>query len=153
MRTLTIITFLSLITLGCNTPPKADTSQVQTAIEARWAQFIKAWEAEDAKGCAAIYSTTGLNIAPDSPVREGRNAIGKFYAFLFNGNLSSQYRHEIQDLEVFQDQVIEYGEFEVDWVRNDSSTWKFRARSMSHWKQNAEGIWELEKFMFNNPPE
>jgi ketosteroid isomerase-like protein len=42
------------------------------------------------------------------------------------------------------------GEFAVDWVTNDGASWRFEARSLTHWRRNAQGEWEIAMLMFQD---
>jgi ketosteroid isomerase-like protein len=121
-------------------------------IEAKWKGFTEKWEAMDSKGCASYYLEDGLNIAPEFPVNEGREAIGEFYQFLFDMHQSSKYNHNTLSFEVLGDAVIELGEFSVDWVRNDGSDWNFTAIAMVHWVE-VDGNWLIKSLIFNKAPE
>ena len=140
-----IICLILLYLVSCSQPsanPRAD-------LELSWSQFIDYWESEDAEGCASLYTVDGQNIAPEAPIRKGRQAIAEFYAFLFDNHLQSEYHHEILQIESLGAQAFELGQFTVDWIRNDSTLWTFKARSMTHWKKESTGQWKIETFLFN----
>ena len=84
---------------------------------------------------------------------KGRDQIREFYNMLFASNISSNYEHQINSLSTSSNTAIEYGAFKVDWVRNDSSTWTYHARTVTHWIKSNEGEWQIQMFLFNNPPE
>ena len=145
---------LATLLLGCNVNTSTiDKDSAQQKINDQWALFVKAWESEDAEGCAQFYFKDALNIPPNAPIKNGRKAVQDFYQFLFDNNLKSDYTHTVNSVDVGGDQIIELGEFQVDWVRNDSTSWTFNARSMTHWKKDESGNWLIQKFMYNNPPE
>lgn len=128
--------------------------QVQNhQIESIWDVFVASWHSQDAASCASIYLENGLNIAPEFPVNQGREAITSFYDFLFSGNISSVYQHKILELTPTGEYLIERGEFQVDWVRNDQSTWVFKARTLTHWTKDDQDNWKIKTLIFNQAPE
>ena len=153
-RTLLLgLTMLSLLFNACQQATSIDQEAIKKEIRSNWDGFIEAWEQEDATTCASYYKEDGLNIPPEFGMNEGRTAIDSFYTFLFSANLGSKYRHTIEDFVAFEGGAFEYGSFEVDWTRNDSTSWTFRGRSMTKWEQEADGTWKIDKFLFNTPPQ
>ncbi|NNF33353.1 MAG: nuclear transport factor 2 family protein [Saprospiraceae bacterium] len=137
---------------ACN-PKVVDVSEeIQPLIRKNWDQFIEAWESEDASACATFYTDDGINVPPAVKINNGKKDVESFYKFLFDNNISSKYTHTILDMDGDDTQVIEYGKFSVDWMRNDSTEWTYHARTMTHWV-NENGTWKIDKFLFNNPPE
>ena len=137
---------------GCTSPVPNATADPTATIRANWDRFITHWENEAADSLAAFYTEDGINVPPEFAVNAGRKQIATFYRFLFENNLSSSYEHRIESLDATGDQAVEYGTFTVDWVRNDSTTWTFLARSLTHWTRTAEGDWQIAAFIFNSPP-
>ena len=122
-------------------------------LRTNWDEFIVAWEAEDAEKCAQLYLEDGINIPNEAKENKGKEEIKAFYEFLFGMNRSSKYRHKINSVSYTESQATEYGNFEVDWVRNDSTEWTYKARSVTHWTKTDEGDWKIALFLFNKPPE
>lgn len=137
---------------ACNSRVVDPSQEIQPKIRKNWDQFINAWESEDATACASFYTDEGINVPPSAKANEGKKAIESFYKFLFDNNISSKYTHTIIDIDGDESQVIEYGKFSVDWMRNDSTEWTYYARTMTQWI-NDNGTWKIDKFLFNNPPE
>ena len=153
MKKLIPLFCLAAISVGCsNTQAPVDKATVQAEIDQRWTGFINAWEAEDAKACAEFYTENSINVPPGGEIKKGKKSIQDFYQFLFDNNLSSKYEHKSLDLNVAGNLATELGEFKVDWTSNDSTEWTFRARSMCLWKKSDTGNWEMDQFVFNNPP-
>ncbi len=151
MKTLSGL-FIIIIISSCQ-PQQIDVEKdVKPTIRKNWDQFIESWESEDASACAAFYTENGINIPPSANENNGRSAIEEFYKFLFDNNQSSEYQHEILALSGNNEALVEYGKFQVEWTRNDSTIWTYYARTMTHWV-NEEGNWRINKFIFNNPPE
>jgi uncharacterized protein (TIGR02246 family) len=121
-------------------------------IRAQWDRFVLHWENEAADSLAAFYTEDGINVPPELAPNQGREEIQAFYDFLFNNNLSSEYEHRIESLAATGNQAVEYGTFTVDWVRNDSTTWTFQGRSLTHWTRTVDGDWQIAAFLFNTPP-
>jgi uncharacterized protein (TIGR02246 family) len=146
----------SLLLLGCTCVQCAEVPIVPAdptpEIRTQWDRFITHWENEAADSLAAFYTEDGINVPPEFAVNRGREAIAAFYALLFENNRSSEYTHRIESLSYADDMAIEYGSFTVDWVRNDSTTWTFRARSLTHWTRTADGDWQIAALIFNSPP-
>ena len=150
----TRITFLAfaLILLSCGQQEINLDEQVKPLLRVKWDTFTNAWEQEDARTCAAVYVDDGVNIPPQWEVNNGIPEIEKFYDFLFDNNISSEYQHDILSISGDTKNIIEMGKFKVNWVRNDSTSWTYYARTMTHWI-NVEGDWKIKTFIFNNPPE
>lgn len=144
--------FFLVIFFSCSSNDNQDFNH-QTEIESIWEDFIDSWHNQDAASCASIYLENGLNIAPEFPLNQGRDAITSFYDFLFSGNISSAYQHKILELTPAGEDLIERGEFQVDWVRNDKSTWTFMARTLTHWTKDDNDKWKIKTLIFNQAPE
>lgn len=142
------------MTFGCATDPSElhshDVDAIQPLIRAQWDAFIEAWEQNDAAGCAAFYTEDARHIPPNSDINVGRDAIAAFYETLFLDHISSDYSHTIRSLFVCHELAIEEGQFQVEWTRDDSTTWSFAARSHAHWVLEDEE-WKIQTFIFNLP--
>lgn len=141
---------LILFLFSCSQPE--NTEQDKAEIQNNWTSFKQNWEAENAPGCVAFYTEEAINVPPEFSIRKGKEEIQSFYEMLFSNNLSSDYTHESISLEITKDHAIEFGNMTVDWTRNDSTTWTYYARTLTHWKKNKAGDWKIDKFLFNNPP-
>jgi ketosteroid isomerase-like protein len=152
-RTLICAVIMSFVLTinGCGNP-KQEKSINTTFIGDKWAGFSENWENMNAQGCASYYLADGINIAPEFPVNDGREAIMEFYQFLFDMHQSSKYQHITLNIEVLGDSILELGEFSVDWVRNDGSEWNFTARALVHWVEN-NGDWRIKTLIFNKAPD
>src|SRR5262245_35135206 len=64
-------------------PPVADRSADEAAIRANIAQFVKAYNAKDAKAVAALFTPDGQIEGKEGDVTEGREAIAEAFADLF----------------------------------------------------------------------
>ena len=137
---------------ACSPKPVNVEEDIKPELRANWDTFIEAWEREDASGCSSIYLEDGINIPPLLKENNGRNEIEAFYQYLFENNLKSEYTHDIISLDGNTQNIIERGKFKVYWTRNDTTTWTYYARSLTHWQYN-EGKWMIKSFVFNNPPE
>ena len=141
-----------LILFSCSSQEIQDQNH-QIEIESIWDLFVESWHSQDAASCASIYLENGLNIAPEFPINQGREKIASFYDFLFSDHISSVYQHKILELTPSGADLIERGEFLVDWVRNDQSTWTYRARTLTHWTKDEKGNWKIKSLIFNQAPE
>lgn len=148
---LAILFFVSLGLGSCLSvgDPVHETS---LAIRNNWDEFIYHWESQNAEACAGMYHENGLNIPNGFVVNKGKDAIEKFYQMLFANNGASKYKHTILSISTAGDQAIELGEFKVDWAGNDSISWTYHARSLTHWEKDSDGMWKIKTFMFNQPP-
>jgi uncharacterized protein (TIGR02246 family) len=63
--------------------PGADRSADEAAIRANIAQFVKAYNAGDAKAVAALFTPDGQAVDKDGDAAEGREAIAKTFADIF----------------------------------------------------------------------
>ena len=150
-----LITMMSVLTSNSmNAQDVVDHSghPIAKELRIRWQAFIDAWHEEDAHTLAAFYTSEGWNIPPGGNIKKGRQQIQDFYQGLFDANRSSQYSVEILSLDGCDQDVIETGQFSVQWVRNDDSTWIFRARTVTHWSKAEDGRWYIRTFIYNNPP-
>jgi len=157
MRNLTIIAVLVIafsgIIYSCtHSSPPATSENVRSEIEKLWEAFSDNWENENAGACAALYAPDGLNVPPQMDSNKGREAIEKFYQSLFDNNLGSEYTHTTKTLTSFGDHAVEYGEFAVNWLSNDSTSWTYNARAMVHWTKSETGEWLIETLLFNQVP-
>ena len=151
-----IISFILLTTMhiqAMETDIKEIGDSEEDQIRLRWDQFITYWEAGDAASCASFYTPSGMNIPNAFEPNSGREEIEQFYNFLFDNNQSSVYKHTTHDLKILGNDAVEYGEFTVDWITNEGTSWTYKARTMAHWVKNRDGIWEIEKLLFNLAPE
>ena len=88
MKSQWILIFIPTLIFGCQpTENSVDPMAMQITLSNNWESFIKKWEAEDAIGCADFYSAEGINIGPENDILKGREAIAKFYDFLFPRNI------------------------------------------------------------------
>ncbi len=149
---LLILLGLSLAVYACEEKTKTPEPDPKLEIEEAWNTFAAHWENEAVADLVTIYTEDAVNIPPESEIHKGRDAIAKFYEFLFSNHLSSTYQHKIKSLQAHENSAIEYGEFTVNWVRNDSTLWTFKGRSMTHWVKAESGKWHITKFLFNRPP-
>ena len=140
-----------LVIASCKTAPPDINNEILPELRNNWDEFIEGWESEDARKCASFYLEDAINLPPGAKVNEGRDEIETFYNFLFDIHLSADYNHEIKSIEGNNTDIIEYGSFQVDWVRNDSTSYSYHARTLTHWKNSTSG-WKIAKFIFNNPP-
>lgn len=122
-------------------------------IKLKWEAFIAHWEMEAAKELKEYYTVDGINIPNEFKANKGRAEIEAFYNFLFENNLSSTYKHDIISLDYSDSLAVERGKFEVNWIRNDSSQWTYKARTVTHWVKEKDGEWRIKLFLFNKPPE
>ena len=150
MKTLSFLLVLSFL-LPCLI--QAQSINTKDDLRKRWDTFIEHWEKENVDKLVSIYTADAINIPPGLKINEGREAIGNFYQFLFDGNISSKYTHNMIKVFSSEEGVTEYGEFSVDWTRNDGSKWTYYARSMTHWVKDDDGQWRISLFLFNQPPE
>lgn len=121
-------------------------------LEEVWESFISFWERLDARACAAFYWEDGINVPPQLPENRGRKAIEDFYRDLFSQHQSAKYVHKTHKLDAYQDHLIEYGEFSVDWVTKNGDPWKYKARTMVYWKKDDNGLWKIKQLIFNQAP-
>jgi uncharacterized protein (TIGR02246 family) len=79
-------------------PSGTDRSADESAIRANIAQFVKAYNAGDAKGLAALFTPDGQAVDKEGDAAEGREAIAKTFAELFTAMPGKQ-------LEVFVESI------------------------------------------------
>lgn len=116
-----------------------------------WEEFIENWENEDAIKCVQIYSDDITFIPPGRLPINGSNAVADFYMSLFENNQSSVYYHETLSIDYCENMAVEYANFTVDWVGQDGNPWTYQARMINNWVVDENGIWKIEKLIFNTP--
>jgi uncharacterized protein (TIGR02246 family) len=62
---------------------------VQAAIAAATAQFIDAFNRQDAAGCARLYTEQGATLPPNAEIARGRDAIQVVWQELFDAGLTA----------------------------------------------------------------
>lgn len=117
-----------------------------------WEDFTYAWENMDAEACADFYLEDGLNVPPELPENIGKKAIEIFYRGLFESNQESKYRHKSHYVEQHGELMVEYGQFEVDWLPKTGEAWQYRARTLVHWGKDESGAWKIKTLIFNQIP-
>ncbi|HEX4860357.1 MAG TPA: SgcJ/EcaC family oxidoreductase [Rhizomicrobium sp.] len=91
MKTLVLFAATAL-TLAFTTPAFAADGGAPQLV----ASFMQAWDAGDAKALAALFAADADLVTPDGVVAQGRENIGKFYAYVFaNGYAGSKGAAEI----------------------------------------------------------
>lgn len=153
-KLLTIESWVIMITAvfwGCDATPELD-KNVEAQIINNWDMFIEYWHNQDAAACAAFYADDGINVPSDYVINKGPEAIEGFYRFLFENNISSHYTHSSKYVSAESRTAVEFAEFNVDWLSNDSTEWNYNARVLVHWEKNLAGEWKIKAFLFNSPP-
>lgn len=147
---LSLLVITVIVFLSCNSTDSFQNPEVE--LQSIWNDFATSWNELDARACALFYAEDALNIPPELPVNKGRESIEKFYNWLFSMHKSATYKHQIQYVSYFQDQAVEVGEFQVDWVRMDDIKWQYNARSLTHWVKDENNNWKIKAIIFNTPP-
>jgi uncharacterized protein (TIGR02246 family) len=136
--------------ISCNTTESNHDPEV--VFQSIWNDFATSWNEFDAKRCALFYAEDALNIPPELPVNKGRKSIEEFYTWLFSMHESAIYAHRVHSVSYFENQAVEVGDFQVDWVSTDGSQWQYKARSLTHWVKDENKNWKIKTFVFNTPP-
>ena len=124
----------------------------ETEIEKLWTQFEKNWNQMNSAATVSIYAEDAVVIPATMAEITGKASIENFYGSLFTSNRSASYIHTTHSLDVWKENAVESGLFEVEWITNEGEEWTFSARVMIHWERiNDE--WKIRRLMFNQPPE
>jgi ketosteroid isomerase-like protein len=151
MNLVAVVTITAMLCWSCQ-PATSPAENVEAQLRSNWDAFINHWHNEDATACAAFYAKDGINVPAGFDASVGREAIEGFYRFLFDNNISSNYSHNTKYVAASGSVAVEYAEFSVDWLSNDSTEWTYQARVLAHWEKNMEGEWKIKAFVFNSPP-
>ncbi|MCC5918036.1 MAG: DUF4440 domain-containing protein [Cryomorphaceae bacterium] len=127
--------------------------QTENKIDEIWHQFSSDWNAFDAQSCAGIYTKKAQIIPPNWNLVIGKDSIQLFFQSIFDQHLSGTYHHQTVELKRFGSMAIEYAEFSIDWVRQDSTNYTYNGRASIHWERNQDGVWKIERYLHNNPRE
>jgi uncharacterized protein (TIGR02246 family) len=88
----------------------ADRSADETAIRANIAQFVKAYNAGDAKGVAALFTPDGQAVDKDGNAAEGREAIAQTFGDLFANMPKKQLEVSVESIRfIGADLALEVG--------------------------------------------
>ena len=140
--------FLILLILACE-EKKTEPENPEPEIAALWSNFTEHWNAMNSDSLVKIFAEDAKNIPPEFEVKTGKKEIKEFYDFLFNNHISSNYQHQIEDVSFTENTAVEYGNFQVNWVRNDSVAWIYKARSVVIWEKSSDDDWKIKSFIFN----
>lgn len=67
-----------------------------------------------------IFAEDAKNIPPEFELKTGKKEIKESYDFLFDNHILTKYQHQIEDVSFTENTAVEYVNFEVNWVKNDS---------------------------------
>lgn len=117
----------------------------KSLIEARNAVFLKAFNAGDGAGVAAMYTEGGMVLPPDSAAISGRKALADFWQAQFDGGLARANLKVVEARRLGPDAILEIGHYEMfDPDGNAIATGKY----MVQWSK-AGGAWLLDRDMWN----
>ena len=113
-------------------------------IEAREAEWLKAFNAGDASGVAQIYTQDGRILPPNGPIVDGRAAIEGFVKEFVASKAQLSFKlvtvHESADL------CAAVGEYELEIPGAPTDSGKF----VEVWRRQADGSWLIADDIFNS---
>jgi ketosteroid isomerase-like protein len=86
--------------------------QVQSAIEARNADMMAAFIAQDVNALGEMYTTDGRFMLPHAPVAEGQDAVSGAFGAMINAGLK-ELRLASQSVKDFGDYAVELGAYSL----------------------------------------
>jgi len=125
--------------------------KVTAAIEAADAEFVKAFNAGDAAGVAALYTEDAVVMPPGQPAVEGRGAIESTMAEMLAAAGGPQLSLTTDDIELMMSPGVGH-------TAVATGTWTMNAADGSHldhgkamvvWRQTDDG-WKLSRDMWNS---
>jgi len=122
-----------------------DTGEIEAA-QAAWEAAFNA--GDGAAAAAAMFTEDARLLPPDSPVVEGREAIGKFWQGLMDAGVHSLDLGLIA-VEVNGDTMIETGTWAVK-APSDQGEVDAAGKALVVWKKGDDGVWRMSQDMWNN---
>lgn len=124
----------------------ADTSEIEAA-QAAWE---RAFNAGDGAAAAEAMFTEDARLLPsDSPVIEGRKAIGEFWQGLMDAGVTGLDLGLIA-VEMHGDTMIETGTWTVKAPVEGDGEKVARGKALVIWKKGADGAWRMSQDMWND---
>lgn len=142
------LVFLIFLIQACE-EQKTEPVNPESELTELWSNFTEHWNNMNSNGLIDIFAENAKNIPPEFEVKTGKTEIKEFYDFLFDNHISSNYKHNIEEVTFTENTAVEYGNFEVNWLRNDSVAWVYKARSVVNWEKSNDDKWKIKSFIFN----
>ncbi len=124
----------------------ADTSEIEAA-QASWEQAFAA--GDGAAAAEAVFTEDARLLPSDSPVIEGREAIGKFWQGLMDAGVSGLDLGLIA-VEMHGDTMIETGTWSVKVPKEGGGEDVLSGKALVVWKKGADGVWRMSQDMWND---
>ena len=130
----------ALMSLQAQTPDRA---QVRAAIDARNAEYIRAYAQADARALAAVYDDRGARLSRNGQMARGRDAIAEDVGRFVNRVGPVAVTIETADLWVVDDLAYETGEWSYTYAESGEAQRTIGGRYVTVWRRQADGGWRM----------
>jgi len=145
MQTFTLACAMAVM-LSASVAFADDTSEIEAAQES----WEKAFAAGDGAAAAEAVFTEDARLLPsNSPVIEGREAIGKFWQGLMDAGVNGLDLGLIA-VEMHGDTRIETGTWSVKAPKEGGGEDVLSGKALVVWKKGADGVWRMSQDMWND---
>jgi uncharacterized protein (TIGR02246 family) len=144
-RFVVILAFLALA--GCETRGVKATDGITTTK----ARFEEAFNAGDAAGVAALYTTGAVVMAPNYARITGRRAIQGMWQNFFDAEITDIDLKTVE-LDIYERRASEYGTFSFTAPDGQGGNVKLKGKYIVLWRQDSDGVWRLHRDIWNNDP-
>ena len=149
-RSLLIVGLIvSAMGLGCARPARVDLVAEADAVRARSAEWLAADKARDIERAVALYADDAVELASNTPLVVGKEAIRAWYhTWLPQPNLSITFATSSVDLSPSGDVAWERGTYEFTTV-SPKGTSVDKGKYLTVWKK-VDGTWKVAADMANS---
>ncbi len=154
IRSLFILLFASILIFSCKQQPKEASAEMEVTeevvkdltneiVEANQV-FITHFNNHDGAAIGQLYTENGRLFPTNSPVIEGREAIGSFWSGIFELGINSAELTTVH-VESYDDTAVEEGAYKLFGADNSQLD---EGKYIIVWK-NVDGQWKLDRDIFN----
>jgi ketosteroid isomerase-like protein len=144
-------TVVGLLALGGFCMAPAFGMADEAAIAERVASFEAAFNAGDAAGVAAHYSTDAVIMPPDVATIHGRDGAEALWTGFIEAGASDLDLTTVM-LEVKDAEAHEMGSFSINVPDGNGGTMAVKGKYVIVWTQDDAGVWNLNWDIWNNDP-
>ncbi|MEM6802294.1 MAG: nuclear transport factor 2 family protein [Bacteroidota bacterium] len=112
-------------------------------------QFIQAAQKNNPELILDYYDDSTLFIAEFHPLIMGRANIKAYYEEIFQRQEISSYQRDTKDLIFFDDRLVTWGTFELDFLQNSQQPFNLVGKFMQVWQIKEKGDWVLRSEQWN----
>ncbi|GAB4372524.1 MAG: hypothetical protein Kow0042_15890 [Calditrichia bacterium] len=144
---------LLMVLLACSMQSEENTGKVQAVIEAQSQKFSAAYNRQDAKAIADLYTENGRVLPPFSKMVRGRAAIIKSNEAEFAMGFSNLQLSTVS-VDVQGDIAHEIGKYTINLPPRGDEVMKDHGKYLAVWKKQSDGSWLMDIDIWNSsmPP-